>query len=258
MASKEERQEEARAARLEGEQADRDERARKRRLQLGLIAGFALLVVVAIIVATQVGGDDEDGGAGTGTEAEELLSGIPQDGTVLGEPDAPFVLTEVADLQCPFCAQFSNDVLPAVVEDFVRPGDLRIDLRLLTFIGPDAEEAARMALALAPQDSYWNFVDLFYANQGAENSGYVDEDFLRGLVDEIPDADFDEANAETGSAAVTDALAEAAELAEQNGINSTPSFLIARDGQEPRPFPIETLDPGDFTAALEDFISANR
>jgi protein-disulfide isomerase len=234
---------------------------RKRLVQVAAIAGFALIVVVAIIIATTVGGEDGDDGGGTVTgaeRAERLFAGVPQDGTVLGDPDARYTLTEFADLQCPFCAEFSDAVLPVLVDEFVRPGDLKIDLELLTFIGPDSEEGARMALALADQDRLWNFVDLFYANQGAENSGFVDEEFLRGLVHQIPGADFERASEEQESEAVAAALADAEATAQANGINSTPTFLIAARGAQPKPLPVESLDPDAFVAALDEHISATR
>jgi protein-disulfide isomerase len=58
------------------------------------------------------------------------FAGIPQDGTALGSASAPATPTEYADLQCPFCADYARDVLPAVVERYVRTGRLRLELRL--------------------------------------------------------------------------------------------------------------------------------
>jgi protein-disulfide isomerase len=231
---------------------------RRRRTQVLAIAGLAAVVVVAIVLASTLGGDDDNSSAAGGSEeVARMLDGVQQDGTVLGDPGAAYTLTEFADLQCPFCAEFSNDVLPTIVDRLVRPGDLRIDLQLLTFLGPDSEEGARMALALADQDLLWNFVDLFYANQGAENSGYVDEAFLRDLVEQIPGADYERAAAEQGSDAVTAAIADTAAGAQEQGIASTPSFLIGAAGSEPEALEVESLDPEAFVASLERYISAN-
>ena len=43
--------------------------------------------------------------------------------------------------------------------------------RNLSFIGPDSERAARLAAAAGLQDRLWQFTDLIFRNQGAENSG---------------------------------------------------------------------------------------
>lgn len=60
---------------------------------------------------------------------------------------------------------------PTVVRRYVRPGRVRLDLYTLTFIGPDSERAAGVAAAAAQQDAMWPFAELFFRNQGPENSG---------------------------------------------------------------------------------------
>jgi protein-disulfide isomerase len=114
----------------------------------------------------------------------------------------PATLVEFADLQCPFCAQYARDALPAVIDQWARPGRLQLDLRLLTFIGPDSLRAARPAGAAALQDRLWSFSDLLFLNQGRENSGYVTTDFLRRIAKETPGLKVNRAFAERGSSQV--------------------------------------------------------
>ena len=97
----------------------------------------------------------------------------------LGQPDAPATLIEFADLQCPFCAEYTTGALPTVIQDYVRSGRLKMQLRLLRFIGPDSERGAEVAAAATLQDKGWDFSDLFFRNQGQENSGYATDAFLR-------------------------------------------------------------------------------
>ena len=80
-------------------------------------------------------------------ETNELLKGIPQTGSELGEKDAPITLVEFADLQCPFCKQFATTTYPVIVNDYVSKGKVRVEFRTMTFIGPDSEKAARAAAA---------------------------------------------------------------------------------------------------------------
>jgi protein-disulfide isomerase len=91
-------------------------------------------------------------------------------------------MVEFVDLQCPFCAQYTRDVLPTLINRYVRPGKLSIELRPLTFIGDDSRVAGQAAAAAAQRNRLWQFADLFYLNQGPENSGYVTADFLRSLA----------------------------------------------------------------------------
>jgi protein-disulfide isomerase len=226
-----------------------------RRTQILAIAAFAAVVLVVLIVVNVSGSDDGSGGEGgietSAAEAIALFEGIPQSGTVLGDPEAPATLTEFADLQCPFCAEFATEALPAVVEDFVRPGELALDFQALTFIGPDSEEAARMAEAAGLQDQLWQFVDVFYANQRTENSGYVDDGFLTEIGSALPDLDVEAALADRDSPDVDATLAAARKLADQLGVDSTPSFVLTPKGGEPRLLEVASLEPEEFTAALE-------
>ncbi len=215
-----------RREREQAEQAEREAARRKQRLrQLGAIGVFAIVLVGALIIVSQ-GGNDSTGSA----PVKGLLSGIDQDGTSLGDPQAPFTLVEFGDPQCPFCAEYDRKVFPTVVQDYVRPGKLRLEFRPLTFIGPDSETAARFAVALGEQNRFWNFIDLMYHNQSTENSGYVTPEFLAGLADQIPGADAKKASAAASSSQVTEVLDQAKTDAQDAGISSTPSFLIGPTG----------------------------
>lgn len=258
MSTKAERRAQARQEREAREQAERASATRRRRLvQLGIAAALALVVVGAAILISRGGGDDEVAATGDdaalaaqGREVAALFEGIPQDGTVLGDPDAPATLIEFADLQCPFCADFAGDVLPTVVDDYVRDGRLKIDLQLLSFLGDDSVRAGRMAAAAGEQDLMWPFVELFYRNQGQENSGYATDDFLRRIGGAVPGLDVDRALAEREDPAAADVLQSATEEAEQLGATSTPTFFVRSDGRL-RPVEVEQLTPEAFTTALD-------
>lgn len=221
MSSRAESKKAAREARL---QAEREEAEKQRRQRIISLAGgaalLAVLVVVVLIVVSTSGSSDEEA---SGDVA--LFDGIPQKGIELGDPQAPVTLVEFADPQCPFCKEYTTDDLPALVEDYVAAGDLRMELQLLTFIGPDSESIARAALGAGEQGLMWQFMDVAYARQGVENSGYADEAFIDGVA-EAAGVDVDQMNEQSGTEAVTRKLEEAQTAATDAGINSTPSFLV--------------------------------
>jgi protein-disulfide isomerase len=247
--SKKERLEQVRKERLAAEHADQTAAQRKRRLQqLAAIGIFAVVLVVVLIVVSQ-SGDDSGGPADKG-----LLNGIAQDGTSLGDSDASFTMVEFGDPQCPFCAEYDRNVLPTVIDEYVRPGKLRLEFRPLTFIGPDSVTAARFAVALGQQNKFWNFLDLMYHNQKTENTGYVTDDYLRGLADQIPGADADKAFDEADSESVTSVLDKAKSDAQDAGISSTPSFLIGPTGGQLTKLNVSKLDTDSFTSAIDSAI----
>lgn len=217
---------------------------RERRLWLaGAVAVAAVIVAIAIVLSQGAAEDDESPAPRSGAPAqtEDPLEGIPQDGVSLGDPDAPATLIEFADLQCPFCAEFATGELPGVVDQYVRSGDLRLELRLLAFIGPDSERARQVANAAALQNRLWDYTDLFFGNQGAENSGYATDAFLQRLARQTPGLDVDQL-AEDYAGPRAEALSRQAErLARQLGVDGTPSFYLVRGGGEPEQIEIETL-----------------
>ena len=160
-----------------------------------------------------------------------MLDGIPQDGTTLGRANAPVTLLEYADLQCPYCAQWAIRALPALVEDYVRAGKLRIEFRGLAFVGPDSDTALRTALAAGRQDRLWHVVELLYANQGAENSGWVTDDLIATLTASVPGLHPEQVAADRQSAAVDAEIAKAQAHARAANVRGTPAFEIGRTGR---------------------------
>jgi protein-disulfide isomerase len=219
-----------------------------RERRLWLLGGAAVLaaVIVAVAIAVSQGGaEDEEPspapGSAAAEQAEDIFEGIAQSGVSLGDPDAPATLIEFADLQCPFCAEFATGELPGVIDQYVRSGELRLELRLLAFIGPDSERARQVANAAALQDRLWDYTERFFRNQGAENSGYATDAFLQRLARQTPGLDVDQL-AEDYAGPEAEALTRQAErLGRQLQVDGTPSFYLVRDGGEAEQIEIDAL-----------------
>jgi protein-disulfide isomerase len=219
--------------------------------QLAIAAVLAAGVVIVAVIVSQGGSDDGGGPADDTAAVEELFAGIPQRETSLGDPRARATMVEFADLQCPFCRDFTLDVLPELIDRYVRSGDVRLDLQLIAIIGEDSAEAARVAAAAALQDRMWQFTDLFYRNQGTEESGYVTEDFLREIAEATPGLDADAALADADSPQAQRILARADTEASRFGVESTPSFLLGASGSVPEPLSVGSLEVGSFSEPIE-------
>ena len=122
---------------------------------------------------------------------KEELDGIQQDGSMLGDPEAPYTLVEFGDLVCPPCATYSKDILPPVVEQYVREGKLRIQFQPINLTRDQSALAGQYAWAAAAQDKLWAFVTLWYRNQGDEDVPYVTDDFARAIAAKIPGLEAD-------------------------------------------------------------------
>jgi protein-disulfide isomerase len=224
---------------------------RRQRL-LQMAAGAAFLVLALVLVLIVVSSSDGDGGDTTIEETAEVnraLSGIQQDGMVLGDPQAPVELVEFGDLQCPVCAGYAKEILPAIIENQVKKGEVKIDFRNLTIIGEESIPAGAAALAAGEQGRGWNYLELFYRNQGEERSGYVTDEFMEAVARAAGVKNLAKWNQErkqlTGEVEKT--TAEAQEL----GFNGTPSVAMEGPGTNG----LEPLGTPGSTGSLEEAIA---
>jgi protein-disulfide isomerase len=211
-------------------------------------AGF--LVAVALISAGC-------GGGGRMQRAEREFAGIPQHGAALGSPAAAYTMVEFVDLQCPYCARFDRDVLPAVIQRFVGPGRLRLELKPIPAIGPESAPAGAATIAAGMQDRMWQFADLFYRNQGPENSGYVTQAFVARVAGAVPGLDASRLSRELASGPVRAILTENAREAQTARITGTPGFRLGRTGGVLAPFEGRGLARSDFLRRLAATIAGS-
>jgi len=229
---------------------------RQRLIKLGSAAGFLALVAVAVLIVvsqSQTGGGDA-GNIADAAEVDQQLDGIQQNGMTLGEPSAKVTLLEFADLQCPFCKGFSESMLPEVIENQVRNGEAKLTFNNFTIIGPESTPAGAAAIAAGEQGRGWNFVELFYRNQGAENSDYVTDAFLTAVAKGAGVPDIARWNADRKSKPVLAEVAATTAKAEGLGFTGTPSFAVEGPGTTG----IEPLGTPDSASDLESALSSAR
>ena len=207
------------------------------------IAAAAALVAVALI------GRGDSSPPATATPVVDL-TGIPQNGNVLGSPDAAVTLIEWADPQCPGCRFYTEEFFPTVVDEYVRPGTVNTEFRGFPFIGDDSVKAYRFLLAAAEQNKLWNLQEAMYRNQGGENDGWVTDDLIRELAAQIVGLDLDQLFADAERADIGAEADGAGAVAEAAGIAGTPTLQLAVGGGEP--YTIEFGNADQLRAALDD------
>jgi len=82
----------------------------------------------------------------------------------MGPADAKVVLVEYASLTCPHCANFHTTVLPGLKKEFVDTGKIRYIYR--DFPLDRLALGAAMVARCAGRDSFFGYIDTFYAAQG--------------------------------------------------------------------------------------------
>jgi len=236
--------------------ADSSKPDRPSRLAVVLAFGGAIAVAVALVLVAVVFRSESGGSEGTPVEKPTIdFTGIPQDGAILGDAKAKVTLIEYADLQCPGCRQYALSTFPGIVERYIRPGNVKTEFRGYPFLGDDSLKAQRFVSAAGLQDRLWNLQEALYRNQGAENSGWVTDDLIRQLAEDIPGLDVDQLFADAESDQVAQLVQEGVAQASADGVPGTPTFFIAIEGEEP--YMLQSgLTAEQMHAALDDALGS--
>jgi protein-disulfide isomerase len=228
---------------------------RNRLLMLGGAIAAAIVVVVVLVAFVGGGGGSKSAttttnASGGGTEATDTFTGIPQSGDTLGKPSAPLALYVFEDPQCPYCRQWNIDTLPTVVQNYVRPGRVKLVYRGIPIISQNSIAGIRAVYAAGLQDRLWQMAEALYERQGEERSGWITIDVIEEAAREVG-ANPEKLLKDADSDAVTAKLKEAEQLANRYGINSTPNFGYQKQLGALQPLQIGGLEPAEFTPGLD-------
>jgi cytochrome c biogenesis protein CcmG/thiol:disulfide interchange protein DsbE len=195
-----------------------------------------LVAGITAAVGGRVAGSPEGEVQTTDAAVSSLLRGIKQRGNTLGNPKAPVTVQYFGDLQCPACKLFTLAVLPSLIERYVRSGELKIEYRSVETVtrNPGVFKVQQIAaLAAGKQNKLWNFIELFYHEQGREHSGFVTERYLQDLARQVRGLNLIEWTAARNDPELARALTIDAQAASSAGVNSTPEFLVVKTGPRP-------------------------
>jgi len=206
---------------------------------IGTVVGAVIIVVALILISS--GNTKKETGLQTGTNASasvtavnNLLSGIPQSGNTLGNPKAKVTMTYYGDYECPVCQAFTLDGgFPQLVSNDVRAGKVKVVYRSFctaTCNGPNKNsftEQQAGGLAAGEQKLFWQYTELFYREQGAEDSGYATPAFFQGIAQQVPGLNFTAWKSAVGSASLATQVDADEASAHQLGVTGTPTLIFS-------------------------------
>lgn len=180
-----------------------------------LLIGAGALVLLVVLAAAWLGRDK-------GTAALDL-SDIPQQGTTLGNPDAPLLIREFTDYSCPTCKRAAESLVPQIIERYVRSGQARLEVIPVSLVHPpDSTYAAMAALCAAEQNQIWAYQEQLFEAQGVRR---FDPTTLANLGSGL---DLDAATFQNcvASGKYQRQVEANNELFQSSGAQGTPTFLI--------------------------------
>jgi protein-disulfide isomerase len=249
MASRRVDKQAARRRRLETERALATQARRTRRLQiLGAMVTAGIVIVVVAVLITGSGAHERAVSNPRSTAArsiaahvDQLLHDIPEQGATLGRANAPVTITEFGDLECPYCAQFASGSQAELIARDVRAGMVKLvykSLETATGGGPDAglwplQQAA--AYAAGSQNRAWYYIELFYREQGPEDSGYATTPFLESIARQTPGLNYHRWNTDRFAPSFAQEVLTDESQARQSGVTGTPTVIATGPNKRTRP-----------------------
>lgn len=236
---------------------------------LPILVGAGVIVVLAGVFWFAFGGSDSestaeteqgnsDGGVVDIVEPENSdqvdLTHVeqrdPDDPLAIGGVDAPVTLVVFSDYQCPYCASWSEDTLP-VMMDYVDVGDLRIEWRDLNVYGALSEQASKASFAAGLQDKFWQFHDELFLDGEIRSEGQLTQDAMLEIADNLG-IDTEQFIEDMRSDVVNEQIQANEALGTDLGAYSTPAFVLG--GQ-----PMLGAQPTNvFVDAMEDALATAR
>lgn len=191
------------------------------------------------------------------SEAQEIFGGVPQEGDRLGSSDAPVTIQIFNDLQCSSCREDFLSTIPALTENYARPGDVKLLYRHYSNAENPVELGFFGAEAAAEQGYGWQYTYLFFRNQDEVErvgSNHFQEflDSVAGGVEELNAPEWEASLEEDGQS--DGPIAKRLEGYEELGTN-----LGIRTGQAAivnGPRGTETLQDGPTLGEIERAIAA--
>lgn len=139
-----------------------------------------------------------------------------------GNPDAPLVLVEYGDFECPDCGQ-AHPILKEAMEELSDKVCLvfrNMPLDQLYPIHPHATIAAQGAQAASLQGKFWEMHDLLFQNQEG-----LSEEKIVELAESL-NLNMEQFEEDFASAEVAEQVENDLNSGKDNGVTSTPTFFL--------------------------------
>ena len=201
-------------------------------MRLIWLGGLAALAAVAIIAVAVAGGGGTTTPKASKASVIALLAGIPQTETTLGKASAPVTVTEYGDLVCPVCQTFALGSETQLISTAVRAGKVKLVFRGFETASQGAnngEYAASQIAARAAglQHRAWQYILLWYNQQGDETTSYVTDGYMQGLAQQIPGLNLTKWQADRNNPTLANAVSADAQAAHAAGAGGTPTIFVS-------------------------------
>jgi protein-disulfide isomerase len=206
-------------------------------IPIAIIFGFALIAIAIFFTADRSSAPQAAVTTADPNSEAEDLSGAPRpvDDTdyIRGNPNAPILIIEYSDYDCPFCKQY-HSTLSQIMSEYGVTGKVawvyrQFPIAQLHPNSPRVSEAALCVGELGGNDAFWTFTDLVFEEREANEATNVAR-----IPDYVAAAGVDAAaHAEClSSGRMTEAVTDSVEDAFNLGARGTPYTVVMVGNQQ--------------------------
>lgn len=147
----------------------------------------------------------------------------------LGNPNAEIEIIEFGDYKCPACRNWNISVYEQIKRELIDTGKAKFYFINYAFLDRDSYLAASAGEAILAQnpESFWQFHEELYKNQGDERKIWATEKFLLNFVkDRVTGIDYDKFAQDLKSHKYLYDVKKDFKIGAYYGVNGTPSIWV--------------------------------
>ena len=206
---------------------DRIHQLQKQRKMTRLVWALAVLVVGGLVAFTfwprsQATATPPESSAPV--SQTKTLGEISLDKSI-GDENAPVVVVEYGDFQCPACQYFFQTAVKQLKEEYVQTGKVRFVFRQFAFLGEESQWAGEASECANEQGRFWDYYDKLYQEQNGENVGIFSKDNLKRFASEIG-LDIASFNQCLDSGRYIEKVKQETQEGQEAGVRGTPSVFV--------------------------------
>lgn len=149
-------------------------------IPVAIFFGFALIAAAIYFGGAPIGGDTDTSAVESAPEEQTAqtpdaadVPPVTEDDHIRGNPNAPIMLVEYSDYDCPFCKRF-HDTMNRIMAEYGESGDVawvyrHMPLQQLHPNAPEIAAAAECVGSLGGDEAFWNFTDEIFDNRGSND-----------------------------------------------------------------------------------------
>jgi len=237
---------------------------------LGIAGGVVLVLVIAVVLGIVLtrGSSNASGGGfnindypqtGSATgptalpnapQANAQFNGIPQQGLVLGKPNAPVEMDMFIDVQCPICQNYEESYMPTIIQNNIRNGKVQLHLLPWAFIGGKGSQSfsGRLGLIAASfQNKGFEYGKVLYDNQGTEDTGWLTNSKMAEIASSVNGLDMKRWWTDTNGSEAKSIASEVDTQATKRKVGGTPTVFVGCAGRKLH----NVMPPGPYSPDLQ-------